>query len=541
MKKNPKHIVYFAILLLIFLPLTQQVFQIFSVGELKGGFKTATPPVFSWAAWFDESYQHQADAYYNENLGFRNFFVRLHNQIDFSLFDEGNAEGIVIGKEDYLFEYDYIRAFTGLDFIGRKTLDRKIRRLKFLQEHLKNQFDIDLILVLEPGKASFFSEYIPERYLKDKSGPTNYEVIAKLSKQYEIDHIDLNKYFLEIKDTVRYPLFPQYGIHWNDYGMLVAFDSILTYIETCRKIDLPKLAYDSVEFTDNLRHPDYDIGNAMNLLWKLPTYKMAYPEFKVSNNSLKDGINLLTIGDSYYWNIFNKTIKTKIFNKNKFWYFYKIVYPDTHSDTVVVNSNELKDEIEKQDVILLMMTERFLYKFAWGFIDDLYKIYGKTWAYEKVIENETKIKSTDPWFNNILQQTRKSKLSLEQTIQSNAIYQLRIQDFETAIRILGADIFIDNILEDESWLKNIEKKASEQDISVDSMIKVDALWLFQKSYPELYLENIAAKAIKRQYRTDSLLLRDLQLKYKDYYLPDSEAIQIETIEVLSKTGDLRID
>ena len=87
----------------------------------------------------------------------RNIFVRINNQIDYSLFNIPNSEGIVIGKEGYLFEKDYIRTCLGKDFLGKSVIDKKLLRTKFIQEFLKTK-NIDLIIVFEPGKASFFPQ-----------------------------------------------------------------------------------------------------------------------------------------------------------------------------------------------------------------------------------------------------------------------------------------------------------------------------------------------------------------------------------------------
>ncbi len=34
-----------------------------------------------------------------------------------------------------------------------------------------------------------------------------------------INHIDFNSYFVQNKGKSKYPLYPQYGIHWSYCGM----------------------------------------------------------------------------------------------------------------------------------------------------------------------------------------------------------------------------------------------------------------------------------------------------------------------------------
>ena len=88
---------------------------------------------------------------------------------------------------------------TGNDYIGEKNIDKKIRMLKFLQEHLKKEQDIDLIFVFEPGKGSFYSEYIPDRYFIDAKKETNYKTFFQKAVDYDLQFIDFNSYFMSIK------------------------------------------------------------------------------------------------------------------------------------------------------------------------------------------------------------------------------------------------------------------------------------------------------------------------------------------------------
>ncbi len=105
-----KRILFGILLLGISVPMIQHVTEFFSVNPLSGAVQNALPAEFSLKSWMDGTYQVQSDKYLNDGFGFRPSFVRLHNQLQFSLFSIPYANGVLIGKESYLYESSYIRA-----------------------------------------------------------------------------------------------------------------------------------------------------------------------------------------------------------------------------------------------------------------------------------------------------------------------------------------------------------------------------------------------------------------------------------------------
>jgi len=316
--KRVKNIAFIIILLLLFLPVIQKTITLFDVTPLKGSFITNQKPEFHFKDYFSGTYQDQYNSYYEENIGFRSSFVRLYNQIAFSLFDITQASQVVIGKNNYLFEENYIKAYTGTDFQGGAVWDRKMKKLKFISDELQN-IDIPLIVVFAPGKASYFPEYIPDKYNPEDRDSTNYAYLVDACKNYNIHHIDFNKYFVEMKDTVSYPLYPQCGIHWSYYGTGVALDSIIGYMEKLKGKQMVDFGWSDIELSNDLQDPDYDIADGMNLIFKINTFEMAYPQFYFNEDDETYKPSVITIADSYYWNYHGKGITQRIYENDNFW------------------------------------------------------------------------------------------------------------------------------------------------------------------------------------------------------------------------------
>ncbi|MBE9492048.1 MAG: hypothetical protein IMY70_04125 [Bacteroidetes bacterium] len=527
MDKKIKYILFSIILLLLVLPAIQNQFHLFSIKPLKGDFVPAPKPELNANNWFNGEYQAKYDDFLEQHIGLRSSLVRLNNQIDFSLFKKPNAEGIVIGKKRHMYEADYIRAYLGNDFVGKSIIDKKLGRFKFLQQHLKDEYDIDLILVFEPGKASFYPEYIPDHYNISGKTITNYEYYTQKADELDIRHIDFNKYYKTLKNTARYPIYTKNGVHWSIYGMTFAADSIINYIEYIRQIDMPEMYLDRWELSVIPRRTDNDVSKTMNLFWEPPLDTMAYPVYSYEVNEKKDRPMVLVIGDSFYWNIFNTGLPKNLFGNEAFWYFYSKVYPDNYIKPVNVGDLDIKSEIEKQDVVFLMVTERFMYIFDWGFTDDLYELYAPTSLWDKLYRIRIGITKDNEWFNHVINKARSKGLSLEEMMYLDAKYIMMMNDLDNYLALFGHEYFEEKIKSDPNWYNSIKEKAAEQKVTVEEMLRQNADYLFRKNNPGAFEKYYAIKQIENNIRADSALFGHIKEKAKNFRLTIDEMIRCD--------------
>lgn len=377
-----RKIILLILLVLLILPAMQYSLSIVKLAPLKGAIIPAKKADFTLKGWFSGSFQEQEETYINEAFGFRSLFVRIHNQLIFNLFKKAKAKSAVIGKDGYLFEEHYINASYGTDFVGVDSIRHRMDRLKYIQDRL-SKLNKTLLIVFAPGKASYYPEYVPDN-LKTSKKITNYKQSLSTAKVLGINYIDFNQYFIDHKYTAKYPLYPKYGIHWSYYGSCIAADSIVKYIERIRKIDMPNMSWKYVRIAE-AKETDYDIGDGMNLLFKLKGDKLAYPLLKFESGTGKTKPSLLVISDSFYWGMYAFGI-TRLFSKNHFWYYNKDVYPDCTEKPLKVGQLNLKDQIMQHDVFIIMSTETTLKTMGWGFIERAYNTL-------KQMENEELVKT----------------------------------------------------------------------------------------------------------------------------------------------------
>lgn len=532
-------ILFLPILAMLFFPAIQKETGIFPIPALHGDFKLAEKPSPNAKNWMSGEFQSKFNRYIEDHIGFRNLLVRLTDQIDFSLFNETRAEGVVIGKKDMLFEYDYIRAVAGGDFLGEKVIDKRIRRTKFLQEYLKREKNIDFFVVFEPGKASFYPEYIPDRYQVNRNPETNYEWYTKKAEEYNLNFIDFNKWFKDLKPVAPYPLYAQYGTHWSIYGMSFTVDSLIRYMEKIHDIDMREVSIDTLVLTRKPHKEDYDIAYTMNLLFRMPEHEtLAYPEFKFGPRAGKDYPMVLVIADSYFWNIFNTNVPYAVFKNQAFWYFGHWIYPETYRDTLEVPQLNLKKEVEKQDIISLMVTERFLHKYDWGFVDNLYKIYGITSKYDKIYDYMAEILIYTEWFNAVVEKAAKRKIQLSEMLELEARYVYQMKDPQGYMTFMGQEHYEWAIRHDPHWLSLLQKQAEEDHIPVDELIHREAANHFKADYPEAYDTYMKIQQNKNLIRKDKLHMNKVRKEADYYYLTIDEMLQIEAERMLDQDSPL---
>ena len=524
-----KKILFAFVLILLILPSLQNRFNIFKVKPLEGDFELIEKPEYSKAGWNGGELQRQYNNWLEENIGFRSFFVRINNQIDYSFYRIVHAEGVIVGKKDVLYEYDYIRAWLGDDFIGKRTLDKKMRRLKYMQEYLKKEKNIHLLFILEPSKARFEPEFIPDSYDPEHRTISNYEYMVKLANKYNICYLDLNHYFLQMKDTASYLLYPQYGVHWSIYGMSLAVDTLISFMEHQTNLDLPDIYIDSIEVSKKFRDTDYDAGKPLNLLWTLPHEAMAYPVFRFEENPEKERPNVLAVADSYYWNIFNTRLPHHLFNNEAFWYFNSLVYPDFYYEPLYVEELDLKTEVEKQDVILIMVTERFLYKYDWRFVDNIYELYTPYFEPDFHYRYENDVRINLGLFDQLAMDAMGSELSLEEIIHREADFLFATEDLPEYIGTYGPAYYEKMISNDTNWMGEIERKAIEKDIPVDQMLMTDVDYMFKNEYPDIYESHYGIKRIEAIILNDPEWLESIKQKAAENYLTFDEMIRQDAI------------
>lgn len=369
MRKLATYPLFLVVIVLLWISIADSQHEFILEPPLKGAIQEVKKPTFSLGTWFEGTYQDSAEKWLNDNIGGRNFLIRLRNQVYFDVFKIAKANGVIVGKNGVLFEKDYIEAFYGRDFQGEEYLTDKLTRWKHVQQGL-DSIGVKAFLALAPGKAGFFEDAIPDRMRGESGQMTNYRFVTDWAQQNDLNLLDFQQLYHLWEDTSQYPLYTKGGIHWTEASVAYVCDTLRGYVQNLTGRPLQTFGY-YFQFSDKPRGSDNDIADGMNLLVTPMERGLPYPRRQFGTDSTIAPTHFLAIGDSYYFTIFYSGCADRLFTPGGFWFYFREGHPRDSFGYGPVTELDILAELKKQDVVMLLMTEPTLKRFGWGSVEKL--------------------------------------------------------------------------------------------------------------------------------------------------------------------------
>ena len=381
--KSPTKVILLALTaLLLFASMLQQATGVFHFKELNGVTYETAKPKADFAFFLDCSLQDSTEAYLKQHYGFREPLTRLHNQTLWSLFRYSQVaedHRIVITPDNWIFEpwtveeyyqgHGYQHAKDSTELV--EMLEAEAQRLLEIQQLLE-PYNTRLFVALLPGKELVCGEHMPKntQYFFDKK-ITAYDFYRKRFKELGVNHIDLGEWFVQMKDTVSYPLFPQTGTHWSNLAAIHSADTLIRYMEHLSDSNMVNIKAGSV-FQRTLK-PDADLESLMNLIWPIQKRPNLLTTAAYDYDTTAWRPRLLTVGDSFYWNILNFTPIWDVYSGVPFWYYCSTAFFNDEDLKVAKNVSELDvlQEVADADFVMLSYSTVSLYKMSNGFSEQL--------------------------------------------------------------------------------------------------------------------------------------------------------------------------
>jgi hypothetical protein len=332
--------------------------------ELGGAYTKKSKPAFTIASWFEGTYQKNFEQYLEERAGFRAWFIQLRNQVDFTLFRHVHAQDVFVGNDNYLFRPSELNEINGKCAIPVDEMRKRIRQTKVLESELKKG-GVPLIILIAPAKSHYYKEHIPGRLLI-KGAKSFYEQFSAAMDTAGFNCIDMNKWFLEMKDTTTYPLYSRSGIHWTEYGSVLAMDSVMRYAEKLANKNFPQLRWNKLEVRKDPSDLDSDVLRAANLMKPFRQPPLAYPYLDTNLLPGEQKPNMLVVGDSYFHAIlWRPTYRYFVQKESAFWYYNREAWSESYGNKLVSDLDILK-ELAGRDFVLMIYTPANLFEEFWA-------------------------------------------------------------------------------------------------------------------------------------------------------------------------------
>lgn len=420
-------ILFFALMLFLSSITLVSFFLDRQVVHLYGSFKKIERPVFAWKIWFSGDYQSKMDERTKTHFFLRSALIKLRNQFDYTLFDKVNAKDVVKGRDNVLYQKPYIDSYLGLTFIGENKIDNRLDKIKKLQDTLA-KMDKKLLVVIAPSKAAYFPNNFPVRYDTISKRRSNYDYFSKQIIDKGINHLDFNKMFLGMQDTISYPVFSRKGIHWSSSCKQIVWNTIAEKLEADSDWKLGRLKSRGVEW----RQPEgeeRDLYDLLNIYGYKDDAKMAYHDYYVDTIDVDRPLGMV-IGDSFFWGLRGLGFSREILNDGQYWYYNKSVYPAEHGIIYKKEDFDLRSTALKNDIIILMANPSNLVDFPFGFESELLTAILNPPSPKEVRAKEVgrmvkRIRKNEEWFSKLKAKSLKSGTPLDTLMYIDADYFLK--------------------------------------------------------------------------------------------------------------------
>ena len=371
------HIILFALTaVLLFASMLQNIFNLPIFKPLKGVVVEEAKPEFTFRNCCDGSFQQQVEPYLKQHLGCREPLIRLYNQYLWDCYGKTPVtEGqVTFGKDGWMYEpwvvadhYQRQFRYYASDSTQMATmLSEEAQRVLQLQEIL-DSYGIKLFVCLVPAKDLICPEYLPEN--QDTRFDNEPKISARffneeIYTQLGINHLNLEQWFLQIKDTADFMLFPKTGTHWSRYAALQGADTLIRYMEHLGDINMRNLVIGPREL-DNARDPDDDLESLLNLIRPLPKPNYYYANATTDGDTTAMKPKIIVIGDSFWWTIAAQLPLGEIFSESPYWYYNSTVYYDPRYNSV--NELDLTEELLSSNFVVLFYCATQQYRMNDGF------------------------------------------------------------------------------------------------------------------------------------------------------------------------------
>lgn len=268
-------IIYISIFIIaLFLPLIVSTFDINPKTDFVEKRELNTFPDFE----FSKSYPKKFEAYYNDNFGLRNFFVKYSGLTKIHLFKTSPApDRAIFGKDHHM--------FSGRAYVLNPKLfsdsDLKYKCESIIARKIKlNKLNITYIAGFWPNKHSIYPELLPSNvYVSFKDKKAISDQMVEYFKDKDFNFFDVRADLKAKKND--YNLYQKLDGHWNEYGAYFAYRSFCK--QTKKELQLTAFDLDKFNVEENTIYGG-DLTNIIGVN-RIDGYSDILPKFSLKNPS----------------------------------------------------------------------------------------------------------------------------------------------------------------------------------------------------------------------------------------------------------------
>jgi len=532
----------FALLMVfLFVPVVQEWTGIFPVKLLKGAIEPTPKPELTFDNYRSNTYQAQAEKYVSENFGLREPVIRLYNQYVWSAYNKTYCHFIVPGKQGYLYYALAVNEHYGTELPkhfksneeAEQAVEKELRLMNKLRHVLKD-YGIEFVAFIAPDKPEVYPEYLPRR---DADTTTIHltEYYSRRMKETGFPFINMTDWFVSMRDTVSFPLFPKTDSHWR-YSAIYAFDSLFRFMNTLDgeakfpKLHIgPPIAYES----DKLEGDE----ETLNLMFRISGDKTKYKsDITVESDSTHRKPKVLYVGDSFIWSMAAFMPVSEILDYREVWFYNNTAFMGFDNQSKSVQDIDRLSHILNADYVVFYSAGHQWWEATYDFVEDaLLQLCVSDSLFEAAVDDFTQqMRNYEDYANMTEEEVRgnmaymlKKNPELIPGLNGDEMPTIRNTQRVTEIQT------INQIRKDKDWLAALSMYAVQQGLSIDDALQEEANRIAQGEpmlRDEIVVDTAAFILIKKQqimeqWRHNPDMIEMIQQKAKDRGISFEEMLE----------------
>ena len=394
-------------------------------------------------------------------------------------------------------------------------LSDEAHRLLQLQQILEDH-GVRLFVCMAPGKDLIYPEHLPDNQDTTHLGEPTISPRFFYEDEFTklgVNHLNLEQWFLRMKDTADFALFPQTGIHWSKYAALYAADTLIRYMEHLDGVNLKNLVIGPREL-DNARNPDDDLENLLNLMRPLSKPKYYYADADADDDTTAIKPKIIVIGDSFWWTIADEIPLDDLFSQSPYWYYNNsIKYDKLHHSVSEIN---LADELLSSDFVIILYSATTQYRMNDSFSQQALEAFGVeevildsvAFIEREIQRNIRDLLASPNSMKSIREKAIRNHKTIEQAVRDDAVWIVNHKIQQGTLKWTGKKndtILLDstaliereiqrimkNLSTDPKSRESIQEKATKYNKTFEQALRDDAIWVVNRQIEKgtLKIEN----------------------------------------------------
>lgn len=373
-------ILFGLLMVFLFSFMIQEHLTPFKIEPLYGQFEVVKMPKFHMKTYKNGYFQKATEKYVSKHFGFHEPIIRLYNQYCWDFYRKIYVTHTCPGKENWLYfkhnvddHYgtEMYRWYTDAD-AARQGYEQEVRLMNKVRGVLQ-EYDVTLLTFIAPSKDVVYPEYLP-RQKHDTTTLNARKYFMQRFAETGLPCFDMNNYFLQMKDTCSFFLFPPLGDHWN-FSCVYATDSLLRFMERLRNDTLVRIEYGNEYRTSCCIGEDKnrDLEGALHLIRPIkfdPKFGYKERDYKVVADSSTNKPSALFIGNSFLQRTIDYIPPREVFSDFQFWYYNRVAFQGVECISDSVANLRRLDYLLDADYIVWFSSTSQMYRATEGFAED---------------------------------------------------------------------------------------------------------------------------------------------------------------------------